>query len=63
MCGGKAETVWHIMSGCGKLAQTEFKKRHDVVARIVHWNMCGKFGPQKAYKWYGHEAAEAVQNE
>ena len=29
MCGSKGETVAHEVSECGKLAQTEYKGRHD----------------------------------
>ena len=31
MCGSKEETVAHVGSECGKLAQTEYKGRHDNV--------------------------------
>ena len=27
------------MSECGKLAQTEYKGRHDNVARYIHWQL------------------------
>ena len=32
MCRSKGETVAHVVSECGKLAQTEYKGRHDKVA-------------------------------
>ena len=38
MCKQNNETISHIVSGCPKLAQMEYKKRHDNVARAVHWN-------------------------
>ena len=57
MCGEKA------MSWCGNLGQTEYLKRHDAVARSINWNMCGKFGMERANKWYEHEAGEVVENE
>ena len=37
----KSETISHIVSGCKKLAQKEYKRRHDNVARIVHEKLCG----------------------
>ena len=40
MCGSKGETVAHVMCECGKLAQTEYKERHDNVAWYVHWQLC-----------------------
>ena len=39
LCGESTETVWHIVSGCKKLAQNEYRKRHDKVALRVHWEM------------------------
>ena len=37
------------MSECGKLAQTEYKGRHDNVARYIHWQLCGKCGLERAW--------------
>ena len=31
MSGSKGETVAHVVSECGKLAQTEYKGKHDTV--------------------------------
>ena len=36
MCGSHDETVQHILCSCPKLAQTEYKKRRDVVGRVIH---------------------------
>ena len=36
ICGNKGETVPHIICECEKLAQKEYKKRHDNVARRLH---------------------------
>ena len=44
MCRDKNQTVSHIISGCSKLAQKEYKKRHDNVARAIHWDLSGKCG-------------------
>ena len=51
MCGSKGETVAHVVSGCGKLAQTEYKGRHDNVARYIHWQLCGTCG--LTVRWSG----------
>ena len=37
MCDKKSETMIPIVSECGKLRQKEDKRRHDNVARTVHW--------------------------
>ena len=44
MCGEKGKSAGHLISGCKMLAQREYKRRHDNVARIVHWTLCGKYG-------------------
>ena len=54
MCGIKHETVYHIVSECSKLAQREYKRRHDNVARYIHWRLCGKFDHDRAKNWYEH---------
>ena len=37
------ETINHIISECSKLAQKEYKTRHDSVGKVIHWEMCKKF--------------------
>ena len=51
MCRDKNETVSHIVSGCSKLAQKEYKKGHDNVARAIHWDLSGKCGFDWNDKW------------
>ena len=34
MCGTRNETISHIVSECGKLAQKEYKRRHDIVGGV-----------------------------
>ena len=60
MCGEKGESVGHLISGYIKLAQREYKRRHDKVARIVHW-ICGKYGLEQATHWYDHAAKRVVE--
>ena len=38
----------HIVSACGKLAQKEYKRRHDNVARKIHWDICQKRGLERS---------------
>ena len=42
MCGERDETVNHIVSECSKLAQREYKIRHDWVGKVIHWELCKK---------------------
>jgi hypothetical protein len=43
ICGTEGETIEHIISSCTVLAQTEYKKRHDIFAKIIHMNLAVKF--------------------
>ena len=38
----KDETITHIISEFSKLAQKEYKTRHDWVGKGIHWEMCKK---------------------
>ena len=49
--------------GCEKLAQKEYKRRHDNVARKVHWDFCKKNGSEHTEKWYEHIPEGVVENE
>ena len=55
LCGEKGKHITHLISECKKLAQKEYKRRHDNVARIVHWKLCGLCQLEKAEKWYEHQ--------
>ena len=48
MCDKKSETISRIVSECEKLAQKEYKRRHDNVARIVHWKLCWKYNLKRS---------------
>ena len=63
MCGNHDETVQHILCSCPKLAQTEYKKRHDVVGRVIHWEVCKEYGVECSDKWYEHSPKSVEENE
>jgi ribosomal protein L37E len=35
-CGKESETIQHITAACEQLAPTEYVKRHDGVAKVIH---------------------------
>lgn len=63
MCKTKDETVTHIISECSKLAQTDYKARHDKVAGAVHWSIMKAHGLPHTKSWYEHRAEKVVENE
>ena len=54
MCNTAEETVFHIVSECRVHAQTEYKGRHDKLAKVIHWDLCKKYGVKVQSKWYDH---------
>ena len=63
MCGTRNETIFHIMSECGKCALKEYKQRHDSVGSQVHWQFCEKLGLNWARLQQKHEPEKVVENE
>ena len=33
---------------------TEYKGRHDKLAKVIHWYLCKKYGVKAKSKWYDH---------
>ena len=63
MCRNHNETIDHILSACPKLAQTEYKARHDRIAAALHWSLCKVFGFKHAKYWYEHRAEKVLEND
>ena len=63
LCGDRDETINHIISECSKLAQKEYKPRHDWVGKVIHWEMCRKFQFDHTNKWYMHKPAPVLEND
>ena len=62
ICGTRNETISHIVSECGKLAQNQYKRRHDSVGRHVHWQFSKKLEFNRAGLWYEHEPESVVED-
>ena len=63
MCSERGENVQHIISESNKLAQHEYKIRHDTVAKLVHWKLCEKDNLERKEKWYDHCPEGAVEDD
>lgn len=56
LCRENGESMYHNMiSECKKLAQKKYKRRHNEVARFIHWELCGKYGIPRIVKWHEHQ--------
>jgi hypothetical protein len=47
LCKSADETVTHILAECPKIAQTEYLKRHNAVAAVVHKIICDGYATNK----------------
>ena len=63
LCGDRDETINHLISKCCKLAQKEYKARHDWIGKVIHWEMCRKFQFDHTNKWYMHNPAPVLEND
>ena len=63
MCRQKDETVNQLLGECPKLAQKEYRRRHDGVAEALHWDLCGQYEFERSDKWYEHSPENVENNE
>ena len=62
LCGDRDEAISHIISECRKLAQKEYKTRHDWVGKVINWVMCKKLKFDHTNKWYMHNPPTVIEN-
>ena len=62
MCGKADETVNHLLSECSKMAQREYKRRHDWLGKRVHWEICHRLQFQTKEHWYEHVPETVLEN-
>ena len=62
MCGERNETVSHTISECSKLAQKEYKRRHDNVGKYLYWKLCKKYNIDSKAKWYEHSLKGVIES-
>ena len=63
VCRKVNESIDHIVSGCGKLAQKDYKRRHDNLRKIVHWKLARKCNFKAGDRWYKHGPESVLENE
>ena len=62
LCGERDDTINHIISECSKLAQKEYKTKHDWVGKVIHWELCKKMKFVHMNKWYMYNPASVLEN-
>ena len=45
------------------LVQKGYNRRHDNIARLVHWKLCCQYDISRGEKWYEHQPEGVVENE
>ena len=63
LCVDRDETINHLISECSKLAQKEYKTRHDRVSKVIHWELCKILKFDHTNKRYMHNPEYVLENE
>ena len=63
LCKKADESIHHVVSGCSKLSQKKYKRRHDNLGKIVHWKLARKCNFDAGDKWYEHEPENILESE
>ena len=61
--GDRDEMINHIISEYHKLAQKEYKTRHNWVGKVIHRELCRKLKFDYVNKWYMHNTDSVLKNE
>ena len=62
-CGDRDETINHIISERCKLAQKDYKTKHDWVGKVIHREFNKKLKFDHTNKWYLHNPESVLENE
>ena len=57
------EKINHVACECPKLAQKEYKRRHDRIGRRIYWEVCGANGIHVKPKRYEHQPGLVIEND
>ena len=62
LCDDSDETTNHKISECSKLAQKEYKTRHDWVGKVIYWKLYKKVKFEHTKKWYKNNPEYILKN-
>ena len=51
-----------MISQCCKLAKNKIKTRHNLVGRVIHWELGKKLKTDHTNKWYIHNLESVLEN-
>ena len=63
LCGDRDEPINHIICECSKLAQKEYKIRHEWVGKVIHRELYKKLKFDHTNKWYMNNPESIRENE
>ena len=61
-CGVRDGTTYQMISKCGKLAQKEYKSRHEWVGEVIHRESCKRLNFDHTTKGYMHKPESILEN-
>ena len=62
LCSDRDKNINNKICECSKLAQKEYKTRHDWMGKVIHREMCKKFKFDNTNKWYMHNPVPVLKN-
>ena len=62
LCVNRDKTLNHI-SECRKLAQKQYKTRHEWVGKVIYWELCKKLKFDHTARWYMQKPESVLENE
>ena len=62
LCHSADETIDYLISSCSYIAQKQYKKRHDLVALYIHWNLAKLAGFYVHKQWWKHVPEKVLDN-
>lgn len=63
MCGKRNDSITHLIAGCKKLSQKEYRQWQQKIARIVHLKLCQNLGLADEVKWYNKKREGVLEND
>lgn len=62
-CSEAKETIHHVIAGCQVIAQTDYRRRHDNVAKIIHQKIAKRHAlVTEEQPYYKYQPAKILEN-